>query len=103
VGKSHDWISIVNTVEENRANYCKALSGKPLYSALYGTYTVTLNELKCLLKASIFSEENETTRGTGEPNQEEGFHDVRRRKRHSAEKTAKTVKKWWHRPKSLHP
>jgi hypothetical protein len=52
VGESEQWSSIVNTVEENRANFCKALSGKTLYSALHGTYTVTLNELKGLLKTS---------------------------------------------------
>jgi hypothetical protein len=46
VGESQDWNFIVSTVEENRANYCKALSEKTLYSALYGAYTVTLNEYK---------------------------------------------------------
>jgi hypothetical protein len=49
VGESRDWSFIVSTVEENRANYCKALSGKTLCSALYGTYTVTFKELKELL------------------------------------------------------
>jgi hypothetical protein len=44
-----------------------------LYSALYGTYTVTLNELKGVLKASLF-EENETA---GSAHQEEGFQEVR--------------------------
>jgi hypothetical protein len=67
--ESHDWASIVNTVEENHAHYCKALSGKMLHSALYGTsYTATLNELMGLLKEGIFSEENKTTKDTGEPN-----------------------------------
>jgi hypothetical protein len=80
-------------VEENRANYCKALSGKTLYSALYGTYTVTLNELKGLLKASIFSEEKGNSKSTGEPHQEEGFQEVRRRKRQNTDETSKTVKK----------
>jgi hypothetical protein len=62
-GESHDWKPIVSTVEENRANYCEALSWKTLYSALYGIYTVTL-KLKGQLTASIFSEENKTTKGT---------------------------------------
>jgi hypothetical protein len=42
VGESAEWSAIVNTVEENGASYCKGLRGKPLFSALYGTYTVTL-------------------------------------------------------------
>jgi hypothetical protein len=65
VGENHEWTSTVSTVEENHANYCKAISWKTLCSALYGTYAVTLNELKCLLKASIFSEEHETTKTQG--------------------------------------
>jgi hypothetical protein len=36
----------MSTGEENYANGCKAVSGKTLYSALYGTYTGTLNELE---------------------------------------------------------
>jgi uncharacterized protein with NRDE domain len=46
VGKSVEWTSVVNTAEDNRASYCKSLTGKPLFIALYGTYTVTLIELK---------------------------------------------------------
>jgi hypothetical protein len=34
--------------EENRANCCKGLDGKPHFSSLYGMYTVTLNELKAI-------------------------------------------------------
>jgi hypothetical protein len=52
VGESSDWTSVVDSAEENRANYCKVLSGKTLFSALYGTYTVTLNALKAILQAS---------------------------------------------------
>jgi hypothetical protein len=36
VVESDEWKAVVNTVQENRANNCKALSGKTLYSALYG-------------------------------------------------------------------
>jgi hypothetical protein len=39
-------------VEETRNNYCKALSATTLFSTLYGTYTVTLNDLKTILWAS---------------------------------------------------
>jgi hypothetical protein len=41
VVKSSQWITIVNSAEENRGNFCKILEGKPLFSALYGTYTLT--------------------------------------------------------------
>jgi hypothetical protein len=73
VGESQAWNFIISTVEENRANYCKALSGKTHYSALYGTYAVILTELKGLLMASIFSEEKGNSRSRGEPQQEEDF------------------------------
>jgi hypothetical protein len=52
VGKSSEWTAIVNRAEENRANISQVLDGKPLFSNLYGTYTVTLNELKAVLKVS---------------------------------------------------
>jgi hypothetical protein len=38
--------------EENKANYCKILVQKTLFSAWYDTCTVTLNELKAVLNAS---------------------------------------------------
>jgi hypothetical protein len=50
VGESSEWTSTVNTAEEKRTNICKALDGKPLCSTLYGMYTVTLTELKAVLK-----------------------------------------------------
>jgi hypothetical protein len=40
VGESSEWTSIVSNAEENRANFCKILKGKPLFSALYGIYTL---------------------------------------------------------------
>jgi hypothetical protein len=89
VGDSAQWSSIVNTAEENRLNFCKALDGKTLYSALYGTYTVTLQELKALLKASAST--NQTLKHTS--TQEEGFTEVRRRKRQSSDTAAQTPKK----------
>jgi hypothetical protein len=52
VAESSDWTSVVDSAEENRANYFKALSGKTHFSAPYGTYTVMLNALKAILKAS---------------------------------------------------
>jgi hypothetical protein len=78
VGESAEWTAVVSTTEENWASYCKALSGKTPFKALYGTYTVALQELKALLKV------NTTTPQTAKkPTQEEGFQEVRRRKRHT--------------------
>jgi hypothetical protein len=69
VGQSEEWASLTSSAEENRENFCKALRGKSLFSALYGTYTVMMNELKSVLKASS--------------QQGDGFKEVRNRKRHS--------------------
>jgi hypothetical protein len=44
-----DYTCIVTSAEENTRNLCKALSGKTLFSALYGTYPVALHELKAVL------------------------------------------------------
>jgi hypothetical protein len=78
VGEGAEWTAVVSTTEENWASYCKALSGKTLFSALYGTYTVALQELKALLKVST------TTRQPAKkPIQEEVFKEVRRRKQTS--------------------
>jgi hypothetical protein len=52
MGESSEWTSVVNSAEWNRANFCKALDGKPLFSALCDVYTVTLNELKAVPKVS---------------------------------------------------
>jgi hypothetical protein len=43
VGESREHTSIVKTAKENRASYCKALTRRTLFSALYSTYIVTLN------------------------------------------------------------
>jgi hypothetical protein len=50
VGDSEQWSSIVEA-EDNQINFCKALTGKILFSALYGMYTITLKDLKALLNA----------------------------------------------------
>jgi hypothetical protein len=47
-------------LQKKMAYYCKALSGKTLFSALRGTYTVTLNELKAMLKDSTMVGESTT-------------------------------------------
>jgi hypothetical protein len=81
-------VAVVSTTEENWASYCKALSGKALFSALYGTYTVALQEIKALLKVSTT-----TPQSAKKPTQEEGFQEVRRRKRHTSNEAARTPKK----------
>ena len=58
VGESSQWISVVNSAEENRAKFCKLLNGKPLFSALYGMYTVTLKELQDVLKVNTQTGQN---------------------------------------------
>jgi hypothetical protein len=74
VGECDEW------AEGNRESYC----GKPLFNALYGTCTVTLNELENVLKAR---------NQAGQIKQADGFKEVGSRKRHSTEETALTPKK----------
>jgi hypothetical protein len=52
VAENQQWSSIVSMAEKSRQNFCKALTGKTMFSDLYYTYTVTLHELKAMLKAS---------------------------------------------------
>jgi hypothetical protein len=91
VGDSEQWSSIVNAAEDNQTNFCKALTGKTLFSALYGMYTVTLNDLKALLKASSPAGKCVTPKWAAP--REDGFKEVRRRKRHSSNEAAPTTKK----------
>jgi hypothetical protein len=58
VGESSQWTTIVNSVEENRAKFCKFLDGKPLFSVLYSIYMVTLKELKAVLKVNALKKLN---------------------------------------------
>jgi hypothetical protein len=46
VGESEEYAAVIRAAENNLESYSVALQGKTLYSALYGNYTVTLNELK---------------------------------------------------------
>jgi hypothetical protein len=78
-------------VEENRQNCYKAITGKTLFSGLYGTYTVTLQELEAVLKASSPDGQSETPKSTA--TQEDGFKEVWRRKWHSTNETAPSSKK----------
>jgi hypothetical protein len=94
VGESPEWASIVDSAEENAATFCKALSGKPLFSALHGTYTVALGQLKALFKKSIPGQRKETLNTAGPSSApDDGFQEVRRRKRQSSGETDRTSKK----------
>jgi hypothetical protein len=58
--------------------------------ALY-IYTVALNELKAVLKASTITGKTKTPKATGvQPTQGECFQEVRRHKWHSTEETTRT-------------
>jgi hypothetical protein len=82
-------------MEENRAKLCKGLDGKPLFSALYGTYTVTLNELKAVFKVS------EQARQRGAVNittvesmaEDDDFWEAKGCKWHISNNTSQTAKK----------
>jgi hypothetical protein len=93
VGESAGWTAIVNTAEDNRASYCKALFGSVLFSALHGAYTVALNDLKSLLKTSSSAGGTATGIESVKPTQEDGIKEVQRRKRHSTNEAAPTSKK----------
>jgi hypothetical protein len=43
-GENSERTSIVKSVEENTANFCKVLAGKPLFSAIYGMYEYSNTE-----------------------------------------------------------
>jgi hypothetical protein len=79
VGESKEWADIISLAEDNQEDYCKVLKGKTLFSALYGMYTVTLLDLKKI--------EKDMTQ------QEDGFKEVHRRKRHCHEEPTETLKK----------
>jgi hypothetical protein len=79
VGESKEWAAIISSAEDNSRTIVKDLKGKTLFSALYGTYTVTLNDLKKIQKD-----------GT---QQVDGFKEVHRRKRYCNEEPAQTTKK----------
>jgi hypothetical protein len=84
VRESEEWAAVIRTSEDNLESYSVALQGKALYSALYGNYTVTLNDLKGVLQSSNQARQ---------PNQGDGFQEVRSRKRQSTAEAARSPKK----------
>jgi hypothetical protein len=91
VGESAEWTAVVNAPERNRTNYSRALSGKTLCSALYGPYTVTLNDLRTLRKVSSTTGRTTETE-TEKPTQEEDLKDVQRREKRSNTESAPNSK-----------
>jgi hypothetical protein len=84
----------MNTAEDNTASYFKTLTGNPLFNDLYDTYTVTLIEIKAVLKVSTLASQTKSlTTGGEQLTQKEGFKEVRRRKRHNTDVAARTSKK----------
>jgi hypothetical protein len=81
--------------EENRENFCKVLDGKPLFTALYDMCTVTLNELKAILRVNAQAGQIETVNKTSLEStaQIDDFQEVKRRKRHITNDTSQTTKK----------
>jgi hypothetical protein len=55
-GESDKWSAIVNTVEENRVNYCKALSGKTLHPLPAKVGTNFGNKRQALGRYSSFAD-----------------------------------------------
>jgi hypothetical protein len=91
VGESAEWVAIVNAAEGDGASYCKGLHGKPLFSAQYGIYTVTLHELKAVLMTSNLAGQTNLPKTTGQETTQEGsFQEVGRRKRRAINETAGT-------------
>jgi hypothetical protein len=67
VGESVECASKVSSADDNFDSYFKALCGRALFSALYGTNTLTLNELIHVLK--VISQ-------AGQTKQEDVFKEV---------------------------
>jgi hypothetical protein len=68
VGQREEYAVIISSAEESCENSCKSFNGKTLFSALYGTYTVTVNELKAVMKSK---------HQTGQPKmQDDSFQEV---------------------------
>jgi hypothetical protein len=91
VGESSEWTTTVNSAEEKRANFCKSLDGKLLFSALYGIYTVTLTELKAV---SVQAKHSDSLNKTSSEStaQDDDFREVNKRKGHNSDGTSQSAK-----------
>jgi hypothetical protein len=93
--ESSEWTSIVSSAEENRANFCKILEGNPLFSALYGIYTLTLNELKAVLKVNAQAGQcgAVTTTSLESAAHDDDLQEIKRYKRHISNNTSPIAEK----------
>jgi hypothetical protein len=91
VGENPEWTTIVNSTEENRSNFCKSLDGKPISSALYFMYTVTLNELKVVSAQAKHS--GAANKTSSEPTaQDDEYREAKRRMRHNSNDNSQSAK-----------
>jgi hypothetical protein len=91
VEESPEWTTILNSAEDNKTNFCKVLDGKPLFSALYGMYTVILNELKAVSAQEKHSVTANKT-SSGPTTQDDEFREVKSRKRHNSNGNSQSAK-----------
>lgn len=66
-----EWVITISTANDSRENYWKILKRMTLFNASYGANTVTLNEIKAILKAGNRRGQTYT--------KEDGFKEVRSR------------------------
>jgi hypothetical protein len=101
VVESSQWTTIVNSAEDNSAKFCIFLDGKPLYSILYGMYTITLNKLQAVLKVNTLAGQNGAMNETSleSTSQDDDFQEVKRCKRYTSNETSEAAKK---RPNQSH-
>jgi hypothetical protein len=94
VGEISEWSFIVSSAEI-RADFCKALDGKPLCSAVNGMYTVTLNELKAVLMVSAQARQSSAVNKTSVEltAQDDDLCEIKRRKKLISNNTSQTTKK----------
>jgi len=86
VGESEAWSHIVKATKVDRTEFCRVLSGKQLFSALYGMYSVALNDLKKVLQTSAKRMLPQQRKPNTEQSQEDGFQEQKRRKRRNSAK-----------------
>jgi hypothetical protein len=92
VGESSEWTTIVNSAEENRANFCKSLDWTLQFNALYSMYTVTLIQLKAVSAQAKHSDAVNKTSSESTA-QDDDFREVKKRKRHNSNDTSQSAKK----------
>jgi hypothetical protein len=86
---------LLSAARRRAVNFCKALDRKPLFSALYGMYAVTLNELKAVLMVSAQAGQSDAVNKTSVESAAhvDDFQEVKRRKRHVSNNISQTAVK----------